>query len=242
MVQRSGAGIYYADTSSSTTAYTVSIPNYAGNSLGAWFYFQPNNTNSGASTLNVNALGAKSIAKFWDQALVAGDLTGGVTYLIFYNATNFVLMNPSYRLNLPAQRLTLYEVTDPTRVVTFTGIKLTSGATRNVSLPDTSGLMLVGGMSTVTFSATPVFDTTQGSVQWLNLTGNVTSSTINSGAATGQRATFYITEDATGGRTFVWPTNVKGPMTLNTAANKSNIQSFFWNGANWIPESAGTSF
>lgn len=241
-MQQSGAGIYYVDTSSSTTAYTLTVPNYAGNNLGSWFFFQPNLANTGAATLNVNSLGAKSITKFWDQALVSGDLAANVVYVVFYNGTNFVLMNPTRQISMPAPRLTLYDTSDATKTVTFAADKVTTGTTRTLTLPDTSGILLASAQKQWTFSATPAFDTTQGSVQQITLTGTVTSSTINSGVSTGQRVTFYIVENGTGGWTFTWPTNVKGPMTINTAANKSNTQSFFWNGANWIAENAGTNF
>lgn len=78
--------------------------------------------------------------------------------------------------------------------------------------------------ATVTFSATPVFDLSLGD-QKITLTGNVTSSTFSGGVA-GQFVTFYICEDGTGLRTFVWPTAFKGAATLVTTASTCSVYLF----------------
>lgn len=59
--------------------------------------FRPANTNTGAVSINVNGVGAKSIVKYVPAAvaLVAGDLTAGATAVIIYDGTNFVLTNPA---------------------------------------------------------------------------------------------------------------------------------------------------
>jgi hypothetical protein len=62
----------------------------------------------------------------------------------------------------------------------------------------------------VPFSATPIFDASQGSIFEIVLTGNVTSSTLIN-VAPGQRLSFIIHQDATGGRTFVAPANLPLP-------------------------------
>lgn len=78
----------------------------------------------------------------------------------------------------------------------------------------------------VSFSATPVFNAANGvSVFDLTLTGNVTSSTT-ANLVTGQTVTFIIQQDGTGGRTFVWPTNVKNASPINSAASSISVQSF----------------
>jgi hypothetical protein len=71
-------------------------------------------------------------------------------------------------------------------------------------------------INVVTFSATPTFDASLGNTQKITLTDNVTSSTL-SNASTGQTINFIICQDATGGRTFVWPTNVLFPSGASTA-------------------------
>jgi len=49
--------------------------------------------NTGAVTLNVNSLGAKSIKKNYDQALVANDIKSGAIYVVVYDGTNFQLVS-----------------------------------------------------------------------------------------------------------------------------------------------------
>lgn len=77
---------------------------------------------------------------------------------------------------------------------------------------------------TVAFSATPVFDASQGNAFEIVLTGNVTSSTLVN-VSPGQRLLFIVKQDGTGGHTFAPPANL--PMsTIDTAASIVNSQSF----------------
>jgi hypothetical protein len=62
---------------------------------GNLFSFVAPNTNTGASTINLNSLGAKSITKLGSTALAAGDIVSGRIYLIEYDGTRFQLINPS---------------------------------------------------------------------------------------------------------------------------------------------------
>ncbi len=90
-------------------------------------------------------------------------------------------------------------------------------------------------ISTVSFSATPTIDASLGSIFTLTLTANVTSSTI-SNPVTGQRITLRISQDATGGWTFVYPVNtvfhgVAPTIALAPSAITSSI--FYFDGTNW---------
>lgn len=89
---------------------------------------------------------------------------------------------------------------------------------------------VVGGLNTVTFSATPTFDFSKGNTQMITLTGNVTSSTLVNAAA-GERLLFIVCQDATGSRTFVWPASMKGGGTIGATASKCSVQDFVWDGA-----------
>jgi hypothetical protein len=84
-------------------------------------------------------------------------------------------------------------------------------------------------INTVTFSATPTFDASLGNTQKITLTDNVTSSTL-SNATAGQQIDFLICQDGTGSRTFVWPTNVLGGMTIGSTLSKCSAQSFRYDG------------
>lgn len=47
------------------------------------------NANTGASTLNLNGLGAKSIKKAVSTNIAVGDILAGGIYELFYDGTNF---------------------------------------------------------------------------------------------------------------------------------------------------------
>jgi len=98
----------------------------------------------------------------------------------------------------------------------------------------------VFGLNVVTFSSTPTFDANLGNTQKITLTGNVTSSTL-SNASAGQSLDFIICQDATGSRTFVWPTNVKGGMTIGSTLSTCSAQNFIFDGTNAYALSAGVT-
>jgi len=54
--------------------------------------FIPANTNTGASTINVNALGVKTITTQAGAVLSAGDLTAGRGYILTYEGASFALI------------------------------------------------------------------------------------------------------------------------------------------------------
>jgi hypothetical protein len=89
---------------------------------------------------------------------------------------------------------------------------------------------LIGGLNNVTFSATPVFDFSKGNTQMITLTANATSSSVVNATA-GQVLLFLICQDATGGRTFAWPSSVKGGGTIGATASKCSVQEFVWDGS-----------
>ena len=90
------------------------------------------------------------------------------------------------------------------------------------------------GVSTTAGSAT--FNRVNGSVQTATLTGNVGTVTITAGQNVGDELMLVLTQDATGGRTFTWPTNVKlagGTLTLSVTANAVDVVRLVWDGTNW---------
>lgn len=91
--------------------------------------------------------------------------------------------------------------------------------------------------TTTTFSTTPTFTVSTSGIQnfFLTLTGNVSSSTLATGSVTnGQDIAFNICQDATGSRTFVWPTNVTGGGTISATASACSRQIFRYDGTNAI--------
>lgn len=84
-----GSANYLVDTGSAD-AYVVTflsplVP--ASYTDGMAIVFKATNTNTGASTINVNALGVKSIKRFDGTALQAGDISTGNPFEIRYNST-----------------------------------------------------------------------------------------------------------------------------------------------------------
>ena len=96
------------------------------------------------------------------------------------------------------------------------------------------------GLFTVPFSATPVFDCSQGISFAITLTGNVTSSSAPNAKA-GQVYTFIIRQDATGSRSFVWPANFKGASTIAPDANLYSVQSFCYDGSFFQATTSGNT-
>jgi hypothetical protein len=90
------AGATTIATVTGTDTLTGSLtPALAAYATGNKFSFVAAATNTGAATINLNSLGAKSITKSGSTALVAGDLVINQMYLIEYDGTRFQLINPS---------------------------------------------------------------------------------------------------------------------------------------------------
>lgn len=68
----------------------------------------------------------------------------------------------------------------------------------------------------------------------MTLTGNVTAPTL-SGLTPGAKVTFILIQDAVGGRTFAWPSNVQNAQSVGTSSNERDIQEFFFDGTNCYP-------
>ena len=75
-----------AGTDTITASLSPALTAYANGQI---FTLIPANTNTGAVTININGLGAKSITKNGSTALEANDLVAGVTYSLQYDGTRF---------------------------------------------------------------------------------------------------------------------------------------------------------
>ena len=95
------ADTYTATPSPAITAYAT----------GSEFNLKVNADNTGASTLNVNAVAAKAIKKYDGAgaklALEAGDLQQDQYYKVIYDGTDFILVNPEIIDNLKSNNLTI---------------------------------------------------------------------------------------------------------------------------------------
>ena len=85
--------VNYAADSGSANAYVVTLsPVPSSLSTGFPVRFKAGNTNTGASTLNVNALGAVAIHRQDGSALQAGDITAGQMVYTSFDGTYFQLL------------------------------------------------------------------------------------------------------------------------------------------------------
>ena len=82
----------FSSTSGSANAYVLAIDAiFNSYGLGDTAKFKASFTNSGACTININSLGAKSIVHQNGAALAAGDIKVGGIYTITYSTSQFVL-------------------------------------------------------------------------------------------------------------------------------------------------------
>lgn len=88
---------YWGGTSGgSANAQTVTLsPAPTTYYAGMEIKFIPGNANTGACTLNVNSLGAKSIKTIEGEALSSGQLETSMIAHLLYNGTDFILTNPA---------------------------------------------------------------------------------------------------------------------------------------------------
>lgn len=91
---QNATGIYVGTVGGTTDVITLTpIPAITGYGAGKIFSFIASGANTVAPTVNVSALGAKSITKGGATALVAGDLPFGALIAIQYDGTQFQLLN-----------------------------------------------------------------------------------------------------------------------------------------------------
>jgi len=85
---------YAADTGSAN-AYAIALsPSLSAYATGQSFTFKAANSNTTASTLNVNGLGTKAIVKGLSTALAANDIVAGQIVQVMYNGTAFEITSP----------------------------------------------------------------------------------------------------------------------------------------------------
>lgn len=81
-------------TAGGTDTYTSTLDNGAITALtNQWFVIKFTNANTGAATLNINAIGAKSLKKTDGTALSSGDIDAGSIHLLVYDGTNLQVLS-----------------------------------------------------------------------------------------------------------------------------------------------------
>ena len=86
-------GVVYAADSGSANTYAITLaPALAAYAAGVRVVMKAANANTGASTINVNALGAKAITKSGTTALAGGEITAGMIVSMEYDGTQFQIV------------------------------------------------------------------------------------------------------------------------------------------------------
>jgi hypothetical protein len=111
---------YAADAGANDT-YTITVsPAPTAYTTGDVYIFKANTANTGAATLNVNSLGAKTIKKNSTSDLETGDLIAGQIVTVVYDGTNMQIQGPVKNLaaNVGTFTKDVSEVTGSTTTIT----------------------------------------------------------------------------------------------------------------------------
>lgn len=189
---QSGAKI--SATAAGTDTYTATIsPAITAYASGQRFFILFTNGNTGAATLNLNSLGAKSIKKNTGTALASGDIPAGYIGLVAYDGTNFQLLNPSITVGASSK---IWNITVSSNQQTFVqntvrwfGIPqstqaATSEGIRKIPIPVT-GTITICTVGFYSSTVTPGTNESFSLVLRLNATTDFTIATI--AAATADR-------------------------------------------------------
>lgn len=146
--------IYYCGTTSGTNTYTATNSKITAYTDGLTVRIKIGTASTGASTLNINGLGAKTILDTLGNAITSGGLKAGLPYQLCYNGTNFIVLGKGGGGTATADKiLSPYTATNDSGQVTGT-IPSKTAATYN---PSTSVQTIASGQylsETQTIAAT----------------------------------------------------------------------------------------
>ena len=138
---------YLTSVSGTDTITAIAPASMNAYATGQTFRFVASGANTGATTLNINSIGAKSITKNGTTALAAGDITSGFVVVVTYDGTQFQISNiaavitPVSSFNAGTTGFTPSTAT--TGAVTLAGtLNVANGGTGRATL--TSGNLLAG--------------------------------------------------------------------------------------------------
>ena len=149
-----GGLIFQATDSGSANTYAIALtPAVTAYVAGQVFHFKAANASSGASTLNVNGLGAKNIKKKNDQDIAAGDIEQNAIVSVIYDGTSFQMLS---QLGTTASAMTSWTLSgdsgsnqaindgNTVDIAGGTGIDTVAGATDTVTVSVDSTIKKVG--------------------------------------------------------------------------------------------------
>lgn len=100
-IPQDGSSIYAADAGANDTYAITLAPAPTAYTTGMVVNFKANTLNTGAATLNVNSLGAKTIKKSYNSDLETGDILANQLVSVIYDGTNFQLLSRSSLATTP---------------------------------------------------------------------------------------------------------------------------------------------
>jgi hypothetical protein len=167
-------------TNTITATASLGMSAYA---TGQRFFFVAPAANTGAVTLNINAIGAKSVTKNGTTALVAGDIAINAVAQVVYDGTQFQLLNPTIAANVSsfsAGTTGLTPNTATTGAVTLAGtLAVANGGTGQTTSTGSGAVVLATSPTLVT----PALGTPSALVA-TNATG--TANNLNAGIGVNQ--------------------------------------------------------
>ena len=155
-----GGLTYLTSVSGADTITAVGAVGMTAYATGQKFTFIAAGANTGAATININSLGAKAITKNGATALAAGDIASGVAVEVFYDGTQFQLLNSSVASvsSFSAGTTGLTPSTSTAGAVTLAGTLAAANGGTGLTSPGTSGNILTSN-GTAWISATPATTT-----------------------------------------------------------------------------------
>lgn len=95
VIQAQSGSVNYAASTTAANTYTATLaPAPTAYTTGMPVRILFTNANTGAATINLNSLGAKSIVTSAGAALAAGQIAAGMMVTLVYDGTNFQITNP----------------------------------------------------------------------------------------------------------------------------------------------------
>lgn len=176
-----GGLTYLTSVSGADTITAVGAVGMTAYATGQKFTFIAAGANTGAATININSLGAKAITKNGATALAAGDIASGVAVEVFYDGTQFQLLNSSVASvsSFSAGTTGLTPSTSTAGAVTLAGTLAAANGGTGLTSPGTSGNILTSngtawisaasasyaGLSTVIFTSSGTWTVPAGITQ-----------------------------------------------------------------------------
>jgi hypothetical protein len=203
---QNSTGTFLTVSGTDTLTGTVS-PTVTAYAVGQIFAFVAAATNTGAVTINISSVGAKSITRLGATALIAGDLIINSLAFIVYDGTQFQLLNPNTFTN-----------------ITFTGNATFAAYTETITASGT-----VGASATLSIAL--------GTVLTATLTSATACTFTMPTATAGKSFVLLLKQPSSGSATTATFTGVKwnsgGAPTITATVGKLDIFAFVADGTNW---------